>query len=197
MGRLLELLDGIRAGDEAAAAEFFRTYEPHVRRVVRGRLRAGAGATAARRVSDSSDLCQVVLASFMVGSALGRYEINDSEAARKLLARIAMNKVIDLRRRPDVRVPASPVASPGVDGIEPLATCSSPASQVALRELIEKAEALLSQSERQIAQLRKRGLSWNEVGRMLGKSAEAARKTLERAAERIMKTLGLEGPIDV
>jgi DNA-directed RNA polymerase specialized sigma24 family protein len=97
MSRLRELVRRIREGDEEAAAEFFRTYEPHVRRVIRARLRIGG----MRRVSDSSDLCQVVLASFLVGSAVGRYDVADTEAMKKLLARIAANRVIDLARKPE------------------------------------------------------------------------------------------------
>jgi RNA polymerase sigma factor (sigma-70 family) len=194
MSRLLELLPRIQAGDQEAATEFFQTYEPHVRRVVRARLRASTGTV--RRITDSSDLCQIVLASFLVGSAVGRYELADSDAAKKLLARIAANKVIDLRRKPEFRNPAVSIASPAVDGIGPVAREPSPASQLVLSELIGMANELLSETERPIAELRKEGLSWDEVGRKLGKSGEAVRKTLDRAAKRVMLALGLEGPID-
>jgi RNA polymerase sigma factor (sigma-70 family) len=192
MSRLQELLRRIREGDEAAAAEFFRTYEPHVRRVVRARLRIAG----MRRVSDSSDLCQVVLASFLVGSAVGRYDIEDTEAMKKLLARIAANRVIDLARKPEFRKPAVPVVGPGADGVQPVARGSSPASQIALQELIQKANQLLTDSERPIADLRKEGLTWEEIGQRLGKSADAVRKSLDRAARRIMLALGMEGPND-
>ena len=36
------------------------------------------------------------MAGLLVGSAVGRYEIEDSDALKRLLARIAANRVIDL-----------------------------------------------------------------------------------------------------
>jgi RNA polymerase sigma factor (sigma-70 family) len=149
-----------------------------------------------RRVSDSSDLCQVVLASFLVGSAVGRYDIEETDAMKKLLARIAANRVIDLARKPEFRAPAVPVGGPGAEGVQAVARGPSPASQVALQELIRKADQLLTDSERPIADLRKEGLTWEEIGQRLGKSADAVRKSLDRAARRIMHALGMEGPND-
>jgi DNA-directed RNA polymerase specialized sigma24 family protein len=84
----------------------------------------------------------------------------------------------------------------GAAGPEPVAPGSGPASQLALRELIQKANELLSESERPIAALRKEGLSWEEIGRRLGKSSDAVRKLLDRAAKRIMHALGIEGTND-
>jgi len=190
MNRLQELLRGIQAGDDAAAAEFFRTYEPHVRRVVRARMRIPG----MRRVSDSSDLCQIVLASFLVGSAVGRYQVEDSEAMKKLLARIAANRVIDLARKPEFRKPVVSVV--GAGGVEAAARESSPGSRLALSELIQKADQLLTEGERPIVELRREGLTWQEIGHRLGKSADGVRKSLDRAARRIMLALGMEGPDD-
>ncbi len=192
MSRLEELLGRIRDRDQSAAEEFVRTYGPHVRRVVRARLRVAR----LRRVSDSSDLCQVVLASFLVRAAVGQYEIADSDEMKKLLARIAVNKVADLARKPEFLNPPLPVGGSEVGGIEPVEPGAGPASQLALSELIQKAEQLLTDTERPIAELRKEGLTWAEVGKRLNTSADAARKALDRAAKRIMLALGLEGPID-
>jgi RNA polymerase sigma factor (sigma-70 family) len=192
MSRLQELLRRIRAGDEAAAAEFFHTYEPHVRRVVRARLRARG----MRRASDSSDLCQVVLASFLVGSAVGRYDVADTDGMKRLLARIAANRVIDLARRAEFRKPTASVGGDESDEVEIIARGPGPESQIALHELLERAEQLLTENERPIAELRREGLTWEEIGQRLGKGADAARKVLDRAARRIMLALGMEGPDD-
>jgi RNA polymerase sigma factor (sigma-70 family) len=189
MSRLQDLLRRIRAGDEEAAAEFFRTYEPHVWRVVRARLRARG----MRRASDSSDLCQVVLASFLVGSAVGRYDVADTDGMKRLLARIANNRVIDLARRPEFRQPTLPIGGDETEGVDVAAPGPGPASQVALCELLQRADRLLTDGERPIAELRRDGLSWEEIGRRVGKGADAARKALDRAARRILLTLGMEG----
>jgi RNA polymerase sigma factor (sigma-70 family) len=192
MSRLEELLRRIRDGDQDAAAEFYRTYEPHVRRVIRARMRVQN----LRRASDSSDLCQVVLASFLVGSAVGRYNVADSGGMKKLLARIAANRVIDLARRPEFRQLIVPVGGAGADEVEVIDRGPNPASQIALHELLDRANRLLTDDERPIAELRRDGLTWEDIGRRLGKSAEAARKTLDRAAKRILLALGMEGPDD-
>jgi RNA polymerase sigma factor (sigma-70 family) len=192
MSSLQELLSRIAARDDAAAAEFFREYEPHVRRIIRARLRVPG----ARRVTDSSDLCQIVMAAFLVGSAVGRYAVEDSGALKRLLARIAANRAIDVARRPEIRNPAVPVRGPGAAGVEPVAPEPTPSSQLAISELIQKADGLLTDDERPIAELRREGLTWAEVGRRVGKSAEAARKTLDRASKRIMAALGMEGLVD-
>ena len=192
MSRLEQLLQRVRNGDQDAATEFVNTYEPHVRRVVRARMRVAQ----LRRVSDSSDLCQVVLASFLVQAAVGQYEIDDSDEMKKLLARIAMNKVADIARKPEFRDIHLPIGGSETGGVEPVAPGSGPVSQLALSELIQKAEELLNENERPIASLRKEGLTWDEVGKRLGKSGDAVRKTLDRAVKRISLALGLETPAD-
>ena len=57
-----EFIRRIREGDEHAAEELVRRYEPEIRLEVRGWLRLRNPAL--RRVFDSMDICQSVLASF-------------------------------------------------------------------------------------------------------------------------------------
>jgi RNA polymerase sigma-70 factor (ECF subfamily) len=187
MSHLEELLQRLRAGDEAAAAEFFRTYEPHVRRVVRARMRIDR----LRRVSDSSDLCQAVLASFLIRAAVGRYEIAGSGALKALLARVASNKVAELARRPEFQRSVYPIAGPDEEGVDPVAREAGPASQIAFNELFQRASELLTASERRIAELRQLGRGWTEIGAELGETADAVRKRLDRALKRIVQELGL------
>src|SRR5262249_42592666 len=56
---IAELIRRVRGGDEAAAAELVRRYEPVVRRSARLRLNPRL-----RRACDSLDICQAVLGSF-------------------------------------------------------------------------------------------------------------------------------------
>src|SRR5262245_59589702 len=72
---LKELIRGVRSGDPEAAAELVRLYEPYVRRAVRVEMRDAR----LRRVFDSSDFCQSVLASFFVGLAHGQYQLDRPE----------------------------------------------------------------------------------------------------------------------
>src|SRR5689334_8009854 len=66
-----KLIRRVRAGDQDAATELVRQYEPAIRRVVRVRLTD----TRLRAALDSMDVCQSVLATFFVRAALGQYEL--------------------------------------------------------------------------------------------------------------------------
>src|SRR5215470_11467705 len=90
-----DFLGRVRAGDEQAAAELVRRYESAVRIEVRMRL----ADSRLRRVFDSMDLCQSVLASFFVRVAAGQYELERPEQLVRLLVTIARNKVAFQARR--------------------------------------------------------------------------------------------------
>src|SRR5687767_6549155 len=65
----------LRGGDQGAAAELVREFEPIIRRSVRSRL---AGSPLAP-VLDSEDVCQSVLASFFARVAAGQFELGGPE----------------------------------------------------------------------------------------------------------------------
>src|SRR5262249_43378354 len=88
------LMRRVRAGDEAAAAELVRRYEPTIRRVARGRL----ADTRLRGLSDSMDVCQSVLGSFFVRAALGQFDLQTPEQLLNLLVSMSRRKVADVAR---------------------------------------------------------------------------------------------------
>ena len=84
----------IRAGDEQAAEELVRKYEPLIRREVRMHLedrRLG-------QLFDSMDICQSVLASFFVRTAAGQYDLTKSDQLLKLLVTMVRNKLASAAR---------------------------------------------------------------------------------------------------
>jgi RNA polymerase sigma-70 factor (ECF subfamily) len=184
-----ELIRKVRAGDERAAAELVRTYEPAIRRAVRIRLRDQR----LRRLFDSMDICQSVLASFFVRVALGQYELEQAGHLVGLLTRMAQHKVADQARRQRAecrdfgRVAgvalADGVAAPGV----------SPDRQVALDDLLREFHSRLSPEEARLAELRAQGHGWDEIAAEVGEGAEALRKRLARAVERVARELDLDG----
>ena len=93
-----ELLSKVRSGDAAAAEELVRSYEPELRRAIRVRLTDAR----LRRLVDSMDICQSVLAGFFVRTAAGQYDIQSAEELLKLLVTMARNRVIDWVRRANV-----------------------------------------------------------------------------------------------
>ncbi len=74
-----DLIRRVRSGDDDAAAELVRRYEPAIRRVVRLRLTDAR----LRRVFDSMDVCQSVLGSFFVRAAMGQYDLDNSDQLLK------------------------------------------------------------------------------------------------------------------
>jgi RNA polymerase sigma factor (sigma-70 family) len=184
-----QLLLRVRAGDEAAATELVRRYEPAIRRAVRIRL----GDTRLARAFDSMDVCQSVMASFFVRAALGQYELDTPEQLLKLLATMARHKLADRvdRERADCRDNRR-VEEGSADTREVAASASSPSKQASARELLQEVQRRLSPDERQLVELRQQGLDWAAIAGRLGGSAEALRKRLARATDRIAQELGLD-----
>jgi RNA polymerase sigma-70 factor (ECF subfamily) len=183
----------IRAGDEQAAADLVRRYEPVIRVVVRTRL----GDRRLRRVLDSMDICQSVLKSFFVRAAAGEFELQRSEQLQRLLVAIATNKVAHQARRQragnrDIRRDAPMAAGEwDVAGAGP-----SPSRVASGRELLAEFRRRLSPDERRLADLRAEGRGWAEVAAELGGTAQARRMQLARALDRVARAIGLEGPGD-
>jgi RNA polymerase sigma-70 factor (ECF subfamily) len=182
----LGLVRRVRAGDGAAAAELMRLYEPAVRRVVRLRLRDPR----LRRVLDSTDVCQSVMASFFVRAAAGQYELDRPEQLLRLLAVMARNKLAGQARRAyvtrreigDETAPGSGVPDPG----------PGPSQEVAWRDLLVAVRGRLSDEECQLADRRGRSQGWEEIAAELGGTPDALRKKLSRALDRVARQLGLD-----
>jgi RNA polymerase sigma-70 factor (ECF subfamily) len=182
------LIRRIRAGDQEAAAELVRRYEPAIRRVVRVHLRDPR----LRRVLDSMDVCQSVLATFFVRANLGQYELDTPDSLLKLLATIARNKLSnqaarqqaarrDHRREQSLSDRDAALEDPRSD----------PGKQAEARELLEKVRERLSDDERRLAEQRGRGDSWAEIAAANAGTPEGLRKKLARAIERALRQLGL------
>jgi RNA polymerase sigma-70 factor (ECF subfamily) len=179
----------IREGDEQAAAELVRRYEPLIRREVRFQLEDRRLA----RVFDSMDICQSVLGSFFVRVAVGQYDLERPEQLLRLLMTMARNKLASearkqYRQRRDARrSSATPEALEEVAATDP-----SPSRILSGRELLEQFRSELDDGERAVAQLRADGLSWADIAERLGGTPQARRMQLARAVNRAARALGLD-----
>lgn len=183
------LIRRVRAGDESAAEQLVRTYEPAIRRAARIRLTDSG----LRRLFDSMDICQSVLASFFVRAALGQYELDRPEQLLGLLVNMSRKKLVDCARaqgaaRRDYR--RSPGGGPDVG--EVAAPDPSPSHQAAAHELLEEFRGRLSEDERHLADQRAAGCDWAQIASEHGGSPEALRKRLARAVDRVASELGLD-----
>ncbi len=184
-----ELIRRVRAGDEAAATELVRSYEPAIRRAVRIRLADSRLA----RAFDSMDICQSVMASFFVRAALGQYELNAPDQLLRLLATMARHKLADQVDREQAECRDNRRVEEGsAETREVMTAASSPSQQVAARELLQEVRRRLSPEERQLLELRYQGLDWSAIAAQVGGSAEALRKRLARATDRVARDLGLD-----
>jgi DNA-directed RNA polymerase specialized sigma24 family protein len=182
------LIGRVRGGDQAAATELVRRFEPAIRRAVRFRL-AGTGLGA---VLDSMDICQSVLASFFVRAAAGQYEISRPEQLLRLLVTMARNKLASQarkeaaerrdHRRPGGNAQAGDLPAPG----------SSPSQQVSDQDLLQAVYRRLSRDELALVELRNQGHDWTSIAAQLGGNSVVLRKKLSRALNRVSQQLGLD-----
>jgi RNA polymerase sigma-70 factor (ECF subfamily) len=184
-----DLIRRVRSGDDDAAAELVRRYEPAVRRVARIRL----GEAHLQRVLDSMDICQSVFASFFVRAALGQLDLDTPEKVLSLLVAMSRRKVVD-------RVREASAARRDYRRLEPnapserlvLARDPSPSQQVAAAELLQEFRKRLTEDERRLAEERADGREWAQIAAEHGGNPEALRKQLARAVQRVADELGVD-----
>ena len=193
------LIRRVRAGDEQAAAELVRRYEPAIRRAARVRMVD----TRLNRLFDSMDICQSVLGSFFVRTALGQFELETPDQLLKLLATMARNKLANQVKvhgtgKRDFRRAEGDEGRPGEDEpaprrLENLAgPGATPSSEVAVRDLLDEARRRLSADELQLLDRRQQGREWKEIAAELGSTPDALRQRLTRAVDRIAQELRLD-----
>lgn len=183
-----ELIRRVRAGDQEAAVELVRRFEPAIRRTVRVRLVDNR----LRRHFDSMDVCQSVLGSFFVRAALGQFELEESEHLLKLLATMVRHKVAE-RVKHEKAIRRDYRRASELDEAAEIADSQTTASRrLEAGELFELAKKRLTDEERKVFELRRDGLDWGVVAARLGGTAEGVRKKLDRGVKRVAQELGLE-----
>lgn len=185
----LDFIRRIRAGDAAAAEELVRQYEPAIRLEVSLRL----ADRRLRRLFDSMDVCQSVLASFFVRAAAGQYDLSEPGQLVRLLVVMARHKVAR-RARDQGRARRDYRRAAALEGaaLDAAAAGASPSQLLGSRELLGEVRRLLSDEERRLADLRAEGREWAEIAAAVGGTPGARRKQLARALDRVAAELGLE-----
>jgi DNA-directed RNA polymerase specialized sigma24 family protein len=187
-----ELIRAVRAGDEGAAAELVRRYEPEMTRAVRApmqRLRL-------HRVLDPADITQTVLARFFYHAAAGDFELDEPLQVQKLLLTMARKQVISearryLATRRDTRRLDESFSERKLNSIEDRNPC--PSMVAAVNELLGEMYRLFTPQERYIADQRSQGRNWQDLAAEVGGSPEGLRKRFERALDRVARQLGVDG----
>jgi RNA polymerase sigma factor (sigma-70 family) len=179
-----ELQDLIRraaAGDQEASADLVAEVEPFLRRCARIRMRNRADFERLRMNVGASDICQSVLKSLFLGLKRGRYELDEPGRLERLLRTMVNLTIASKARVLSVRLRQA-LAEGSIDerpGPE------SPESAVDDKDLLEAVHSRFSADELEILNLWLDEKSWDEIATQLGKTAEACRKKLKRAIERV------------
>jgi len=185
-----ELARRARAGDQAAAAELYRRYAPQLRARVQRRLGGGI-----RRKVGASDVVQeTCLAAFR---DLDGFRDRGPGSFRRWLARIADCRADDEVRRwaGAERRAAGREESVGSAGAPPEPAAAGPtpsgeASDAEEREALVRAIRELAADDQLVLRLVGiEGRDFDEAGRALGRSPEAARKLYARAVVRLTARL--------
>jgi RNA polymerase sigma-70 factor (ECF subfamily) len=188
---MTDLIGRLRAGDSQAAAEFVRHYEPAIRLRIRVWLRLQDARL--RRVFDSVDICQSVLASFFVRATSGQLDLDEPEKVIGLLVQMARHKLAhqiraqQAKRRDIRRVQGGAAHDLDVADADP-----SPSEWCAGQELLEEIHKRLSPQERRLADHRAQGRDWATISAEIGGTPDGLRMQLSRAVDRISAQLGLD-----
>lgn len=195
MTPFLDLFDRVRQGDPQAAEELVRAYEPEIRRTIRIRMTDSQ----LRRLVDSADLCQSVMAAFFVRAAAGQFDVESPRDLLNLLVTMARNRVTDWVRRDratrrdgrrDVSLDANDLSAK-----EFVERSPGPSSIAADRELLDRVRSRLSHDEQRLMEWRAEGWQWTEIGQALNEHPAAVRMRFTRALDRITAEFGLEGAL--
>jgi RNA polymerase sigma-70 factor (ECF subfamily) len=176
----------IRAGDDQAARELVERYEPVIRCEVRLRLRDP------RLFSrfDWADICQSVMASFFVRAAAGQFDLKQPDQLLRLLVVMTRRKLANQARRHCRKMrDCRRLAECDPADFDGRTAAPSPSRLVVGRELLAEVNRRLSEEERLLADLRADGCGWTEIAARLGGTAEARRKQLARAVDRVEQQL--------
>jgi RNA polymerase sigma-70 factor (ECF subfamily) len=183
----IDLLTRVRAGDEEAAAEVVRQYEKEIRREVRLRLKD----LRLRRLFDSMDICQSVLASFFGCMVEGKYEMERPEELLKLLVGMTRNKLaFQVRKQRTQRRDHRWLANVDMNAL--VAAGTTPSQEVEGEELLQRIRERLTGEERRLADLRAEGWDWVQIAGQLGSTPDGRRMQYHRTVQRIAQELRRE-----
>src|SRR6516162_3343687 len=171
-----ELLDRLRAGDEAAAEQLVAEYEPYLRQVIRhglpNRLRAKF---------DSTDVVQSVWVQVLPGLRKGAWSVADRACLRALLSTIARRRLVSRYRRHRAGINREEPARRDLAEL-PESRVPPPSEIARAEELWERMLAACPVEHHKLLRLRRQGLTLQEIADRLGLHEGSVRRILRRLA---------------
>ena len=182
-----DFLTRLRRGDDEAACELVRRFEPMIHHAVRQGIKDHRLCLAC----DPLDICQTVLSSFFARVTTGGYQLERPEHLVGLLLTITRNVLAsEARRQRSRRRDVRRIDGAGQELLDRLIDRQpSPCDLVLQEELLDNVHACLTDEECLIAELHDQGLHWGEVAERMGGSGGARRMQLMRALQRVRERL--------
>jgi RNA polymerase sigma factor (sigma-70 family) len=183
------LLERLASGDETAACEAFRTYEPHLRMVVRRNLSARV-----RAKFDSVDVVQSVWADLLQGFRTGRWQFTDAAHFRAFLVKATKNRFLNRLRRHRTAVEREqPMPDAEVVGV--VSATPAPSEQVQAEDTWSRLVALCPPAHRELLALKRQGLSLDELAQRTGLHKSSIRRILYELARRFSEAGEAVSPV--
>lgn len=179
---LQALIGKLSSGDDAAAEEVFRAYEPYLRMVVRRMLPSNL-----RPKFDSIDVVQSVWADVITGFRKAGWQFSDAAHLKAFLVRATRNRFIDRVRQNRMAVEKNQPLGP--EQLESAATTAEPDPGDVLEadELWEKMLTLCAANHRPILELKRQGSSLAEIAAKTGFHESSIRRILYDLARRLAR----------
>jgi RNA polymerase sigma factor (sigma-70 family) len=173
-----ELLDRLRAGDETATGELFRTFEPFLRGLVRRQLPRQV-----RGRFDSADIVQSAWASLIDGLRDARWHFPDAARLRAFLARVVLCRLYDRARTALIQTGREEPLANLTDGLpspepRPSEFARAGAAWDALLDVCPP-------EHHSVLHLRRLGHSCEEIAERTGLHAGSVRRVLRHLARRV------------
>ena len=183
-----DLIESARLGDQAAVAVLLGRFEPEVRTMVRARL-----PRALRDQTDSMDIVQDIWASVFTGKPDDAGKFADAGQFRGFLAGVARNKVnqehrrrtrtkkYNLAREERLYVRKGEREIPReVPALDP-----TPSEEVQAGDRFGQLIQGRTAEEVEVIELRREGLTFDEIARRLGTSERSVRRVIDAIWERM------------
>jgi RNA polymerase sigma-70 factor (ECF subfamily) len=181
------LMERLRQGDEAAAAEVFRRFARRLIALAERRLSAQV-----RAKVDAEDVRQSVFKSFFRPQAAGEYDLDSWDSLWALLTVITLRKCgyrtrHFLAARRDVRHEAPPPAGEATSdaGWEAVAREPTPEEAALLTETVEQLLRGLEDDGRRIVELGLQGYKAPEISARVGLAERTVYRVLQRVKARL------------
>lgn len=175
-----DLLDQLRDGDDAAAEQLFRMYEPYLRHVVRRQLPRQL-----RSKFDSRDVVQSVWAHVLQGFRDAGWRFADAAQLRAFLATVTRHRVTDRVRHFHVALEHERSLA-DADAANPLASAQPRPSEIARADdLWERMLALCPPKHHELLRLKRQGLRLTEIAARTGLHEGSVRRVLRKLARQL------------